>query len=653
MEDLHSNQLNLNIMAKLSEQQISRIYSNAEKAQLEQLLKLCLDPESGITLDGLAKINYSKFDQIEKRYNLLAEENIWERSQNSIDSLTSFIDKCQKGQFSTKHLQEALDQRKALALQVEEKEWEELCYTDDITAVTSFVRKCTDGIYTNAHLDGAKSIMERLEWLSVQNSDDTALLNEYIQKCMKGFYATHHIEEAKVRLNNLANGSIVKEWNAMSALHDTDPEKLRMLNEFIQRYAMTQTDTARDYMSKANKLMERIRDAESARKDWIDARNQNTILAYVRFISQHPYSEYREEADILIQNMKGNLLTDMKRYPFKYNRDMMYEFISTNALTMEDLVDNSHTLTDRAYSHIKKYPNLMAEQRALPVASNPNPVSQDGNTDIFFFGVPGSGKTCVLAGLMALSGQLGFRFDPMGPGGGGMYASEIQNYARASMLPPKTQDLFIQVIDAQINDDAGKVHKLSMIEMAGERTAQFAAMDNPSSFADLGPGAEALLSNDNNKVFFFVIDPTNDKDVIVGDKRYWVKQSNVLNCVSSLISKNKELMKKVVAIHIILTKSDTLGEYVDQNTIQQVLCDQGYQAVLADIKDIIETHDINKQTDFHLGLFPFCIGRFMAGDVYTFDETDSLKILRVIQHNSIPQIKPRGFVAKLKDFFNS
>lgn len=641
-------------MAKLSEQQISRIYSNAEKAQLEQLLKLCLDPESGITLDGLSKINYSKFDQIEKRYNLMAEETIWNQSQNSVDSLTKFIDKCQKGHFSTKHLQEAIDQRKALALQMEEKEWEEVCYTTDISLVTSYVRKCTDGIYTNAHLDGAKSILERLDWQTVQNTDDTAVLNGYIQKCMTGLYPTHHIEEAKARLNDLANGSIVKEWNAMSALQDTDPEKLRMLNEFIQNYAMNPTDVARDYMSQANKLMERIRDAESARKDWIDARNQNTILAYVRFISQHPYSEYREEADTLIQNMKGNLLTDMKRYPFKYNRNMMYEFISTNALTMEDLVDNSHTLTDRAYSHIKRYPHLQDEQRKMPVASNPNPMSQPGNTDVFFWGVPGSGKTCVLAGLMALSGQLGFRFDPMGPGGGGMYASEIQNYARHSMLPPKTDDLFIQVIDAQINDDNGHIHKLSMIEMAGERTAQFAAMDNPSSFADLGPGAEALLSNDNNKVFFFVIDPTNDKNVEIQGKTYWVKQSNVLNCVSSLLSKNKELMKKVVAIHIILTKSDTLGEYVDQNAIQQVLCDQGYQAVLADINDILDTYDINKQTNFTLGLFPFCIGRFMAGDVYTFDETDSLKILRVIQHNSIPSPDPKPrFLEKLKEFFNS
>lgn len=642
-------------MPTLTEQQINRIYTNAERAPLDQLLQLCLDPQSGITIEGLAKVGYSKIGILESRYNVHAEEIFWKKSQGSIEALTSFIEKCKDGKFSAKHLQEAIDLRQALALHDEEQDWIGLSNTTDVSSVRAFVQKCVDGIYTQAHFEEAKLMLERLEWDALQISKDSVVLNDYIHKCMTGFYPAGHINEAKALLDEISNGAITEEWNEIAALHDTDNDKLRLLNAFIQKYAMNPTETAVAYMDKANKLMARMRDAECARKDWIDAKNENTILGYVRFISQHPYSEYREEADILIQNMKGNLLTDMKRYPFKYNREMMSEYITSNALTKEDLVDNSHTLTDRAYSHIKKYPYLKAEQRELPIASNPSPVSQQGNTDIYFFGVPGSGKTCVLAGLMALSGQLGFRFDPKGPGGGGLYASEIQNYARTSMLPPKTQDLFIQVIDAQITDEAGHLHKLSMIEMAGERTAQFAAMDNPTSLSDLGPGAEALLSNDNRKVLFFVIDPTNDKDVKVGDKSFWVKQSNVLNCVSSLLSKNKDLMKKVVAIHIILTKSDTLGEYVDQNAIEQVLCEQGYRAVLEDLKEICQNNDINKQTGFNVGLYPFCIGRFMAGDVYTFDKTDSLNVLRVIQKNTPSHILPHPISIRdrLIEFFNS
>ena len=250
------------------------------------------------------------------------------------------------------------------------------------------------------------------------------------------------------------------------------------------------------------------------------------------------------------------------------------------------------------------------------IALNQGYISVLFNTDIYFFGVPGSGKTCVLAGLMSLSGQLGFDFDPRGEGGGGPYAVELQNYARSSMLPPKTDQTFIQVIDCQIDDEERNSHNISIIEMGGEKTRDFAFMENATSLDDLGPGAAGLLQNDNNKVIFFVIDPTNEKYVVMDDgSEQLIKQDNVLNCVASLLAKNDKLMKKVTAIHIILTKSDTLGEYADANVIQERLTQQGYQAVMSRIRKICETYDINKATGFQVGLFPLCVGKFMPGDV--------------------------------------
>ena len=59
--------------------------------------------------------------------------------------------------------------------------------------------------------------------------------------------------------------------------------------------------------------------------------------------------------------------------------------------------------------------------------------------------------------------------------------------------------------------------------------------------------------------------------------------------------------------------------------------EQGYSAVLSRIKEICKKYDINKQTGSLVGLHPFCVGKFMPGDVYKFDETYSLMIFRVIQ----------------------
>ena len=639
-------------MPRLTEQQINNIYLRCNSVPLDQLLELCLDPESGVTVEGLRAVKFAKIDLLEKQYNAQAEDIIWAKSQNSVDALTAFIEKCKQGVFSTAHLSQANEKLRELAITAEEDDWLQAKNSNDIHVLNNFIKKCTDKIYSDVHFQQAKDAVEFLEWQTAKDSHNPVILNGYIQKCKLGIYSNAHVVEANELLEKWENGTIQEDWDALLAVKDSTERKNR-LNEFVQKYANNFSATAQKFLAEAAKLNQRWQDEEQARRDWIDAKDRNTILDYVNYIKVHPYSEYREEAEQKVKDMKGNLLTDMKRFPFKYKRETMYAYISSNALTMEDLVDNSDVLTDRGYSHIKKYPMLQNEQRLLPVSKLENPYSEEGNTDIYFFGVPGSGKTCVLSGLMSLTGQLGFRFDPKGPGGGGNYAMELRNYARKSMLPPQTDHTYIQVIDGQINDEQGNVQKIAFIEMSGEKTAEFARMDNQESFDDLGPGAASLLSNDNYKVLFFVIDPTNEKSIEMGlGSQQWVMQSDVLNCVSALLSRNPTLMKKVIAIHIILTKSDTLGEYVDQNVIEELLNSQGYQAVLADIKAICEKYDINKQTGFNVGLYPFCVGKFMPGEVYTFDETDSLKILRVIQKN-VPIIPKKGFFGSLAHWFNS
>lgn len=638
----------------MTEQQINNIYINCNRpgVDMEDLLRLCLDPDSGITVEGLRAVKYKKIDQLEQRYNIEAEEIIWAKSQNSVEALTKFINKCNQGVFSGAHLAEAKDKRRELAAAQEDSDWMSVRNSDDMSEVMTFISKIKDGTYSENYLHEALRKAEFMDWTIAKNSHDAIVLNGYIQKCNTGFYLSSHIAEAKDLLEHWEAGTIVSDWDKILTETNSDTRVVK-INEFIQRYAMNPSETAQTYLHKAKKELERLADEKEARKDWIDTTQRNEILGYVDFIAKHPYCDYREEADRRIQEMKGDLLTDMKRSPFKYTREMMYEYISTNALTWNDLVERSHVLSDKAYSHIREYPTLQLEQRPLPLSRLDNPQSEDGNTDVFFFGVPGSGKSCVLAGLMAQTGNLGFSFDPRGSGGGGNYAIELRNYARRSMLPPKTDDLYIQVIDAEINDEQNRLHKLSLIEMAGERTAAFAAIEHPENLEDLGPGAAQLLSNDNNKVLFFVIDPTNEKNIHISeDSDQWYMQSDVLNCISSLLSKNKSLMKKIVAIHVILTKSDTLGEYVDPAILQQVLTTQGYSAVLGDLKKICEKYNINRQTGFQVGIYPFCVGKFMPGDVYTFDDTDSLKILRVIQKNSVPRRK-KGFMDNLTEWFNS
>jgi len=345
---------------------------------------------------------------------------------------------------------------------------------------------------------------------------------------------------------------------------------------------------------------------------------------------------------------KRSLLEDLRRNPSQYSRERMSDIISNNILSREDLVDGSGILTDMAYDHIRRYPHLKDEQRELPLSHIEKPYSEPGNIDVYFFGMSGSGKTCVLAGLMSLAGQYGFRIDPRGPGGGGVYAMELFNYARTSMIPPSTDSNHIWVIDTQVNDDNGYKHKVSLIEMTEEKIVE-----------DLKVGTLGLLPNNNKKVLFFIIDLTKEDSFVTNDgMTFCVKQKNVLENIISLLSKNESILKNVTAIHFILTKSDALGDHIDDNAIRERLTAQGYIAILSQIRRICEIYYINNSTGFQVGLYPFSIGKFMPGDVYSFDETDSVKILRLLSSAPIrPCVygppSPSGLLGKFINWLNS
>lgn len=605
---------------ELTPQQINAVYLRCNAMPFDQLLQFCVNPKSGITVEGLRNVNYKQIDRLEAAVNEAGIDIIWTHSKDSIDTLVDYILKAEQGLYSNKYLDEAKSKLTQLAKSAIQDEWDKLSNSTDVNAINDFVNK----------------------W-------------EYTENFIKrrgGNFDSNELDDARNKIEIIANGTVVEDYNKLKAIDD-DYKRVTEINAFIQKYAKNSSKTAKDYIDEASKLLQWTRENIASREAWFKAKESDTIKDYVSFVSQYPSCRYREEADERIKQMKGDLLTDIKRFPFNYGREDMFDYINSKTLTYDDLVTKSYILTDKGYNHILRYPNLHSEQRDLPVTTLDNPHSQEGNTDIYFFGIPGSGKTCVLAGLMSLSGKFGFDFDPRGESGGGPYATELCNYARSSMLPPKTDQTYIQVIDCTIDDEEHNSHNISIIEMGGEKTRDFAFMQNATSLDDLGPGAAALLQNNNNKVLFFVIDPTNEKYIKMDDgSEQLIKQDNVLNCVASLLEKNDKLMDKVTAIHIILTKSDTLGEYADAHVIEDRLTQQGYKAVMSRIKKICDKYDINEAYGFEVGLFPFCVGKFMPGDVYTFDETDSLKILNVIRDNTTA-IRTPSWKDRFMQWFNS
>lgn len=352
---------------------------------------------------------------------------------------------------------------------------------------------------------------------------------------------------------------------------------------------------------------------------------------------------------------KVNLLTDMKRNPCHYSRETMYEYISSGEFDYNDLVVNGLVLSDYAFSWILRYPNLCEEQKKLDVSNAEYLSSKEGNLDILLFGIPGVGRRTMLAGLVnsGIAFNLGLSLECRGACDS--YLVDLCNTIKTGRLPDSTNTPYIQIIEASFSNERGQKSPFSLIEMSGEKLVEFYQKENPKGFADLGPGAEGILNNNNRKVILLFVDSKELRDTShnEGNSMSYIHNCDVLSKLVSLFACNPSFLKKVTSIHIVLTKSDLWYDIWNASMVQDKLEEYGYSSVIETLKNLCQEYHINITTDHKVGVFPFSVGKFMPGDLYEFDETDSLKILRIIKsYVPFPVPKPK-WTDKLKIWLNS
>lgn len=217
--------------------------------------------------------------------------------------------------------------------------------------------------------------------------------------------------------------------------------------------------------------------------------------------------------------------------------------------------------------------------------------------------------------------------------------------ADVDLVGTVVSDKFIQIIDGVIQENPGRDnqedHKISIIEMPGERTLDFAAADIHDLDAAkklLGEGTLELFMNDNRKVFFIVIDPKPQKTYEVrlnGDIAY-LTQAQALEAVLELIGLMPDLLQKIDSMHIILTKSDLLSNPGSEEVIERDVLRKGYEGLVADIISLCSPArgNINAQCDHMPHLFTFSLGKIYPGHMIKYQKDDAEKILRVITANT-------------------
>lgn len=395
--------------------------------------------------------------------------------------------------------------------------------------------------------------------------------------------------------------------------------------------------------------------AEEARKalgeisEWELVKRERDLFKVDDYRDNHPYSVFKSEIDMLYYELRDEELKKMKACPTEYSKDKVDKFMAADIFDLYELMKNE-LLTEESWEILQRgrdeFPDIAQYQ-----VEDPNLKAPENCTDIYLFGTPGTGKTCLLMGLTGANGK-GYTLNMKVQGG--EYASALQEYVRAGITPGRTFGQFVTVINGKVNetDKRGNIinHPINLVEMSGEEFALRIADAKGVTLADMGTGATNLLKNKNKKAFFIIVDPTRLKvkvdyrverkdptgNVIGYDIRTkWVSQLDILNKFVSLfeLEENQEIMEKVDAIHFVVTKADTLGETDKerQRKAKEILLDI-YEGPVQELKNYCRrSKRVNYSTNYNPHVFTFSLGNFYLGDVFNFNNAETLQIIEAIR----------------------
>lgn len=402
------------------------------------------------------------------------------------------------------------------------------------------------------------------------------------------------------------------------------------------------TDEANQALYEYNDWDEALHYSENSDPD------ETLLIRVARYRSEHPDSLLINEINRKYNELKEEELKGMKANPSEYKKDYVSLLINTSIFSKYELIDE-RLMTEDSWNKLLKPKDYLPDIQSFQL-EDPNIQAAEGCTDVYLFGTPGTGKTCLLMGLIGANGS-GYTINMKK--GGGPYAAALQQYVFEGVTPGRTFGSYVTTINGKIAEQTKRSeiidHNINLVEMSGEEFALHIADNKEASLADMGTGATNLLRNKNRKVFLIIIDPTkvekkmqyideqrDGEGNLIGQRIRWkyVNQLDIMNKFVSLfeLPENQDIMSRVDAIHFVVTKADMLGDKATCLEEARKLLLKTYSGPIAQLKSYCRTsRRINYSTNYLPHVFTFSLGRFYLGDIFDFDKRETLQIVDTIR----------------------
>lgn len=373
------------------------------------------------------------------------------------------------------------------------------------------------------------------------------------------------------------------------------------------------------------------------------------------YISKYPNGIHVEEAkrkiDIIEidrqrnQALKQEILSRITENPNSYTPGMIKNYILNGTINKSDLLGCGipANLVNRLDNIQPPTLNLGQTPASIPT----------GYTEVYFWGNPGSGKTCALAAILSTADRLGYLDIASGPGYD--YMTRLKNifHNNEAILPPPSPVESTQYLPFVLRKGNDRPRSVSLIELSGEIFQCFyrknsnlplQSRQHQETFNSL----MNFLNGPNRKIHFFFID--YEKENVTDHDGY--KQSDYLSAASTFFKNNDIFKQTTDAIYLVITKSDLMP--CEDNDVQKLyqkrleyskshLRTHNFLAFINSLKSRLKQHGINGGK---LTVEPFSLGKVYFQSICNFDQSTSEKIINIL----IERIKPAR--ASILDVFN-
>lgn len=499
-------------------------------------------------------------------------------------------------------------------------------------------------------------------WAKAQSVNTIETYQEYLDKYPFGV----HVVEAKEAIERIKQQAEAErrreaaraEWEALPA-YDI---------EAIRRYIKTHPDSP--FLDEARQLIKAL-SKRAEEMDWneVDKDDEYSLRS---FIDRYPDGYYTAEArEILYDLLNPEPIDDLleaiskieedtnDRDPIGHINNEVLSYLGrgkgATRLFMEEVRKNKNLLSVGVVrSLINAHPDLEVEFEKvvgrnfmrelmrnepvipLPEVNTPDKIERI-STEFYFWGIPGSGKTCLMASLLTAANRKNVEdikgFDMDGTCSGFAYLNYLMSFFRGGnnvfRLMAGNGQGSVAEMGFDLIDSKDKRHPITFIDMPGEA---FKAMHKDLAGRSVNPFksdlevVEKLLvdgkSNNNQKVHIFVVEygAHNKRDAD------GVMQNGYLQSATTYIRQNKIFEKKTDMICIIFTKADLVPGDPESYDWMRYL-EENYYGFYNNLCNICKDNEINGGVP---EMFWFSIGNVCFRNYCEYNEAATYEILNFI-----------------------